>query len=293
MPRWVRAPRPIAFVVVALVYFFALGAAALAWRLFSGADLVWQLGASSLAATLAVFVASVALDNSSAFDPYWSVAPIAAALWLVVRAPHANARAWIAVALTIAWGARLTWNWARGWRGLGQEDFRYVDLRAQNGRAYWLVSLFGIHLFPALLVWLGSWSLVLAIRSRVPLGWLDGAGTAVAIFAIALEAIADRELRAFLTSPHDPDAICARGPWAWSRHPNYLGEIWFWWGLALLALGGDRSALWCVSGPVAITLLFNAVSIPLMEKHMAAKRPDYEAHCQRVSRLLPWPRRFR
>ena len=26
------------------------------------------------------------------------------------------------------------------------------------------------------------------------------------------------------------------GLWAWSRHPNYLGEMGFWWGLYLFGL---------------------------------------------------------
>jgi steroid 5-alpha reductase family enzyme len=283
-------PRPAALAVVAAVYALSLGTAALVLRgLPSDTGLFRQLGAASLAATVVVFSCSVALDNSSAFDPYWSVAPVASAAWLLAQAPRPGARAWLVIALVSAWGLRLTWNWIRQWRGAAHEDFRYVDLREKSGAAYWLVSLLGIHLFPALLVWLGSWSIVVAVTRPAPLGAFDLAGAFVAGGATLIEAVADRQLRAFVTSPREPGAICERGVWSWSRHPNYFGELMFWWGLCLLSLGADRHALWCVAGPIAMTLLFNMISIPMMEKHLAASRPGFAAHRRRVSRLLPWP----
>ncbi len=214
---------------------------------------------------------------------------MATVAWLVARTHHGDARAWLVALVVWAWGARLTWNWIRQWRGPEHEDFRYVDLRRQSGSAYWLVSLFGIHLFPAVLVWLGSFSIVVAMTRPAALGALDIAGVVVAAGATLIEAVADRQLRAFVTSPREPGAICERGLWSWSRHPNYFGELMFWWGLFLLALGADRHALWCMAGPVAITLLFNVVSIPMMEKHLAGSRPGFSAHRKRVSRLLPRP----
>ena len=41
---------------------------------------------------------------------------------------------------TNAWAVRLTWNWARGWTGLGHEDWRYVDIRSATGALYWPAS---------------------------------------------------------------------------------------------------------------------------------------------------------
>lgn len=290
MPRLSSVPRAAALALVGGAYALSLAVAALALRgLPSDMGLVWQLGAASLGGTLVIFACSIALDNSSVFDPYWSVAPIAAGGWLVARAPAPGARSWLVALLVLVWGLRLTWNWVRQWRGAAHEDFRYVDLRDKSGAAYWLVSLLGIHLFPALLVWLGSWSIVVALTRPAPLGALDAAGVLVAAGATLIEAVADRQLRAFVTSPHEPGATCERGVWSWSRHPNYFGEMMFWWGLFLLALGADRHALWCVAGPVAMTLLFNVVSIPMMEKHLGASRPGFARYQQRVSRLVPWP----
>ena len=292
MPRLTQAPRSVALLVIVGVYVVAVAAAVAAVAaLPPGTSLAWQLGAASLAGTVATFACSVALDNSSAFDPYWSVAPMVTVPWLLALAQAPGPRAWLAALLVEAWGARLTYNWVRQWRGMGHEDFRYVDQRRTAGRAYWVVSFLGIHLFPAVLVWLGSLALLPAMLSRAPLGPVDALGVAVTLGGTLVEATADRQLSDFVRSPHEPGAICTRGLWAWSRHPNYLGEMLFWWGLALLALGAEPGVWRHLGGALAISALFNLVSIPLMERRMAKRRPLFRAHQRRVSRVLPWPPR--
>ena len=52
------------------------------------------------------------------------------------------------------------------------------------------------------------------------------------------------------------------------RHPNYLGEIGFWWGLWLFALAADPSWWWTVIGPLAMVALFARVSIPMMDQRL-------------------------
>ncbi|GMH50552.1 hypothetical protein TL16_g00805 [Triparma laevis f. inornata] len=57
--------------------------------------------------------------------------------------------------------------------------------------------------------------------------------------------------------------IMDTGLWSLSRHPNYLGEILFWWGMYFFGVGYAET--WIISGPIAITLLFFFVSVKLME----------------------------
>jgi steroid 5-alpha reductase family enzyme len=263
-------------------------------RLAAAAWPLWQVvAAADAAATVAVFAFSVVLDNSSVYDAYWSVAPmaIAPALAWVGGAPFA--RKAIVVGLVLLWGARLTYNWARGWQGLAHEDWRYVDMR-KTGRAYWVVSFVGIHMMPTVLVFLGCLSLFPAlVTGTAPLGPIDALAFAVTAGAIALEGLADQQLRAFRLSEPAPGTILETGVWAWCRHPNYLGEIGLWWGLFLFALAADRSAWWTVAGPAAITLLFSFVSVPLLDKRSLARRPQYAQHMARVPGLFPWGRRAR
>lgn len=281
--RRLRLGRRASFVLVLAVYASAaavgLGAAHM-W----GGDATAALSVSFVASTLAVFAWSVGTGNSSCFDAWWSAAP-GLAVWLLPS--EGGARAWLVRALVTAWALRLTWNWARGWPGLVHEDWRYVDLRNKSGRAWWLVSLLAIHLFPCALVLLGSLPMVPALAHSTPLDWLGLVGVLVAGCSIAIETLADEQLRAFTQSKPPRDAIMQTGLWAYSRHPNYLGEVGFWWGLALIALGAGGEA-WVVAGALSITALFMLASIPMMEKRHAAKRPAYADYQRRVPMLFPW-----
>jgi steroid 5-alpha reductase family enzyme len=248
---------------------------------------------ADVAATMVVFGFSRRFDNSSLYDPYWSVAPPLIALWFTLApmsGPPPVARQVVVNALVLAWGIRLTHNWYRQWRGLEHEDWRYVDLRRKHGHRYWLVSFAGIHFFPTVLTFLGSLSLYPALAAGTALfGWLDAVALVVTAGAIWIEGAADNQLRNFIRTGPAPGTIMDRGIWAYSRHPNYFGEIAFWWGLWLFGLSAAPDFWWTVVGPLAITLLFVFISIPMIERRMAERRPGFEAHQRRVSMLIPWP----
>lgn len=241
-------------------------------------------------ATLVVFAGSRLFDNSSMYDPYWSVLPCALAVWHGLDAPaDANGgRQLLVLALVLLWGLRLTYNFLRGWGGLSHEDWRYRDFRGSWGRWYWPGSLLGIHMFPTLMTWLGCLALLPAMRSSAPLGLVDVAAVAVTVTAIAIEALADEQLLAFRRAHPQGGAICEVGLWARSRHPNYLGEVMFWVGLWLFAAAADSSAAgWTAIGPVAMIALFRFASIPLAERRSLRRRPGYAERIKRVPAMLP------
>ncbi|HET9552281.1 MAG TPA: DUF1295 domain-containing protein [Anaeromyxobacteraceae bacterium] len=277
---------------VAVAYAVALAAALLTGLALAGRHPLLVAAAADVAATVAVFAFSVRHDNSSLYDPYWSVAPLPVALFFAASGPPGAAdplRRGLALGLVTAWGARLTFNCLARWRSLADEDFRYVEIRRRAGRLYWPASLLSIHLLPTGWVFLGLLPLypALALPGR-PAGWLDLAAALVAGGAIAIEALADRQLRAFLAARRDPAAVLDAGLWARSRHPNYLGEILFWWGLWLLGVAAAPGWWWTAAGPLAITLLFVLVSVPWMDRRMLARHPEYAARLRSVPALLPW-----
>lgn len=282
-----------------IVAFAYLSAALTAWGLVRllPADMhpLWVAAIADVGATFVVFGWSVANDNSSVYDPYWSVAPLMIAPWLALHPQAVDAvglRQALVLGFVFAWGLRLTFSWARGWQGMRHEDWRYVDLRRSSGRFYWVVSLLGLHLMPTLMVFGGCLALWPAlVVGSAPLGWLDGVGVLLCTVAIACEAVADRQLHEFRRSSPPPGTILARGLWGWSRHPNYFGEITLWWGLLAFALAAAPGTWWPTAGPVAITLLFTFISIPMIERRMHARREGWPEHCRRVSVLVPWPPR--
>lgn len=289
-----ESSRTRSFVIVTLAYIAALAVGIVVARTFeSSYSPMVTLAFADTAATVVIFISSLLVNNSSMYDPYWSVAPMALAPAIALRHDVMAVpfeRKAIVVGLVLLWGARLTLNWARGWHGLGHEDFRYVDLRKTTGKAYWLVSFLGLHFMPTVMVYLGCLSLFISLQSGTqPLGIFDAVGFVVTLGAIALEARADNELRRFRLTTREPGKILDTGIWAHCRHPNYLGEILFWWGLFFFALAADASARWVIVGPLAINALFVFVSVPLMTKRALARRPAYKDRIEQVPALLPRP----
>lgn len=195
------------------------------------------------------------------------------------------------VAVVWIWGARLTWNWLRSWTGLGHEDWRYVDFRAQWGKVYWIGSFFAIHLFPTLCTLASCLPLFPAMASGRPFGALDAVATIVALSGAGIETLADEQLRTYRAAGKS-GAICEVGLWRYSRHPNYFGECTFWTGVWLMGVAAEPSSWWwTVAGPLTIIGLFVFGTIPLAEKRSLARRPEFAEHQRRVSMLVPWPRR--
>ena len=289
------AVRSRAFFWVVVAYLCAGGAAlGVGWALRASHALL-VAGAADLAGTAVIFVFAWRFDNSSFYDPYWSVAPIPLVVYFgVIGGGGVPARVAVVIGLVSLWSLRLTYNWARGWSGLAHEDWRYRDIRGWSGRWYWPASFLTIMLMPTVLVFggcLAAWAALTPAAAARPLGGLDAVAAAVTGLAILYEATADQQLRRFVLGRPGPEAIMDRGLWAYCRHPNYFGEVLFWWGLFLFALAAGPARWWVVMGPAAITALFVFVSIPLIDARMLARRPGYAAHRERVSRIVPWPPR--
>jgi steroid 5-alpha reductase family enzyme len=280
--------------LLCLAAYAAAGIAAIAVaRLLRGSSPVWSAAAADLAATIVVFAFSLGLDNSSMYDPYWSVAPavIAPAWLLTLGGGGLSFRQAALLLLVLVWAARLTGNLLRRWHGLSDEDWRYANYR-RLGAGYWPVSFLGFHLMPTVLVFVGCVPISFALSpTGRPLGLFDAAAVIITGAAIIIEAVADQQLRRFLTSPRTPGGILHAGLWSLSRHPNYFGEVLFWWGIWLFGIAAEPSSWWTIAGPAAITALFAGISVPMMDRHMLARHPGYAEHIARRSGLIPWPAR--
>jgi len=81
------------------------------------------------------------------------------------------------------------------------------------------------------------------------------------------------------------------GLWRYSRHPNYFGEILFWWSVWLFGLAANPAWFWTVVGPLAIVVMFLAASIPMLDDRSRERRPLFSEYADRTSALIPWPPR--
>jgi steroid 5-alpha reductase family enzyme len=120
------------------------------------------------------------------------------------------------------------------------------------------------------------------------LGLLDIVGFVVWLIGFYFEAVGDAQLAKFIQNPANKGKLMQGGLWAYTRHPNYFGEVVQWWGLWLLALSVPHS-LFTVVGPITITMLILKVSgVPMLEKRMRS-HPDFPAYADRVSKFFPLP----
>jgi steroid 5-alpha reductase family enzyme len=253
-------------------------------------DSFWTVAVADLAATLVIFAFSRGLKCSSMYDAYWSVAPIVIVFYWVFHADAAinPVRAGAVLFLVTWWGVRLTYNWARSWPGLHHTDWRYLVMRDKAPKLWPLTDLFGIHLFPTVEVLLslsGAW--VVLTQGTSPLSWIDLVALLVTASAITIETVADQQLLAFAKVKR-PGEILKTGLWAYSRHPNYFGELSFWWGLYFFGLAADVGYVWTIAGPLMMTGMFLGASIPWMDRRSSERRPEYAEHMKRVSGLVPW-----
>jgi len=219
-----------------------------------------KAGIIDFCATVFIFKISISCNNSSVYDPYWSVAPMALAGYWIFITPHNDQnllRTLMIAALILFWSNRLTYNFFRQWKGFIQEDWRYVDLRKSTRKWYWFVSFFGIHFFPTVMVFLACVPVYFALtKGNRPAGAVDIAAFLVTLSGIMMETIADNQLRSHVASHAGPRKTLRTGLRRYSRHPNYFGEIMFWWGMYLFAVAADVRFWWSIFGPVGVTLLF-------------------------------------
>jgi steroid 5-alpha reductase family enzyme len=238
-----------------------------------------------------LWLASLWLTNASIVDMWWGPAfVVAMAAYLDYRLP-AHPRAWVALAATVLWAARLAWHIGR--RNIGHgEDPRYRVWREQHGSRWWWRSYFKVFLLQAVVAWVVSWPLFHAARGDAPFpSMLDLGGVLLFGAGWLFEAIGDAQLAAFKRKPANRGQVMDAGLWRYTRHPNYFGEALLWWGLGLIgaaAAGGWRGLV----GPALMTFLLVRVSgVALLERNLTTTKTGYEAYIARTSAFVPWPPR--
>ena len=248
-----------------------------------------------VAMTFVTYGFSLWRRNSSVYDAYWSVIPfvfIAQFFW-ATDGLNWDWTQWGMAAVVSLWSWRLTLNWARSWPGWHHEDWRYVNFRNQFGKHFQWVNFWGIHAYPTAIVFLSCLGLFWVYEPTQNIAGLHIAGLVIAFVGVLFEFFADNQLVAFRRSPDRKTGdVLDTGLWGMVRHPNYLGEMLFWWGLALGGLGAG--AHWAtLAGATGMTLMFLFASIPMKEKRMHERRPNFTDYCNRVPMLVPFSKGFK
>jgi len=292
----VKKSKTLSIIISVLSYLPAIFIGYLAFHnIAPGMHFLLKLLIADLCATFFIFLASVFFNNSSMYDPYWSVKPMVFAFVYLFElgAENAGIVQWSAFALLQLYGLRLTSNFYRDWPGLKHEDWRYVEFRNRFPRSYWLVSLFGIHLFPTIMVYLAClplYSIFIFHASLSANSALLLSGIIVLAGSVVLAFVADEQMRNFRKKPENKGKHMISGLWKHSRHPNYLGEVLTWWGLYLLALSLSFEMWYLGAGALAVNLMFIFISSPWLDKRSLKRRENFQAYMDKTRMLLPFPK---
>ncbi|AKF02924.1 DUF1295 domain-containing protein [Sandaracinus amylolyticus] len=257
----------------------------------------------ALAVAALCWILSLFTRECSWVDRIWSIVPALYVGWFAWCADFADARLVLMTVLVTAWGARLTFNFARkGGYAPGGEDYRWEVLRKRMSPAMFQLFNFGfIALYQnvlLLLITLPAWA-ALEHGAGTPLNAIDVVAALLFLAFLAGETIADEQQWRFHQDKHARKArgerveheFLTNGLFRFSRHPNFFCEQGMWWAIYLFSVAaGAGWANWTIVGAVLLSLLFQG-STTFTEQITVSKYPAYREYQKTTSRLLPMPPR--
>ena len=274
--------------IIATIYAFALSCGYLLARLIP-ASMILRLFLTDIFATVIVYIFSVIFKNTSVYDPYWSFVPWVLAFIAMVETRNFSVPIIILYIAFSIWSWRLTFNWAVTFKNMTWEDWRYSMYRQNYPRPLFeVINFIGLQMMPTLVVFGGLWPFFLLMQQGS--NYIAFFGAIIILIGASLELFADHQMHQFLNETKEKKT-CQKGLWNYSRHPNYLGEITIWFGLAITHLIQYPTQWYIDLEFILFVLLFNFISIPMMEKRQLKRRSDYEMYRKTTSRLLILPKR--
>ncbi len=236
------------------------------------------------------FVVSVLRKRNDIADVAWGLGFILMTWTSYLLSPDAGIRGlWVGTIVSL-WGLRLAWHIHA--RNAGKtEDYRYLAWRTEWGKWFYVRSYLQVYLLQGTLLFLVVSPVLLINRQAgAEFGVLDMLGGVIWLGGFLFEVIGDAQLERFIQNPANKGKLMQSGLWAYTRHPNYFGEVTQWWGIWLIALSVPNGWLGII-GPLTITFLILKVSgIPLLEKKMA-ENPEFAEYQRKTSMFFPLPRR--
>ena len=272
-----------------LVFIYYISSFYLAYLLIKNIDLNGWLFilAWHIFATLIIFLFSNIHKNSSIYDPFWHVAPIPIVFYTADQSTLPVMELYLVLSAFLFWSLRLTYNWYLNWTNLDHEDFRYIDLKNNNKFLAFINDLFGIHLIPTLIVNASLYPIYIALTSD-SLSNLVYFGFILIIAAVTVQYISDDQMRKFRKDDNNFGKTMKYGLWKYSRHPNYFGEVSFWFGIYLFALASGETSILLLACPMLMLALFVFISCPMMDNRSLKKRSDYREYMKKTPQLFIW-----
>ncbi|MCH9695282.1 MAG: DUF1295 domain-containing protein [Gammaproteobacteria bacterium] len=246
-------------------------------------------GALAFVINWLAFVPAVLTQTERYYDLVGGITYITTMSVAVILSGDLDLRAMLVAAMVMLWSLRLASFLFRRILKSGN-DSRFDEIKNRPLRFFLAWTLQGLWV----LLTAAAALAVITGNTRVPLGAAGIIGTGIWLIGLLVEVVADNQKSNFKNDPANNGKFISSGLWAWSRHPNYFGEIVLWGGIALLALpvlkGWQYATL---ISPVFVYLLLTRVSgVNLLEEKADQRwggQDDYEAYKRRTPVLFLKP----
>ena len=254
------------------------------WNLLTEYSLVLKVLICHIEATIFIYILSVLFNNSSWYDAFWSVIPVILTImcWSDISAAGNVQRAFLMHACLLFWAIRLTYNWMRSWDGFFHEDWRYIMMKGktENKFQYFLVDFGSIHLIPTICVYMALLPMIFALTyPGDPLNSLDVLASFLAVIAVLIQIISDQQMYNFRKNLTEPKTMQS-GLWFYSRHPNYFGELLFWFSLFVFGIASNLAFYWLFIGFLIMYVLVAIASVAMMDNRSLKRRSDFKEYME-------------
>jgi len=209
-------------------------------------------------------------------------------LWAGSRSEPISSRELIVSLLVVIWSLRLSSFLYLRIHRTGK-DGRFDKLKTSSIRFLVPWTIQGLWVFLTMIV-------VIVINTQADsapaLGIWDGIGLSIWILGFSIEVIADNQKTVFNSEPNNEGKWIDCGLWSYSRHPNYLGEILLWTGIAFFGVScftGLEKIAWV--SPLFIYVLLTKISgTPILDRRALEKWGDdseYQIYREKTPLLFP------
>ena len=230
------------------------------------------------------FIPAFIFQTEKFFDLMGSITYLTAIFTVLYITDTRNISDYIIVACIALWAIRLGSFLFIRIRKAG-EDRRFRDIKPNFTRFFMTWTLQGMWVSMCLLC------VLTAISSGIITNSIFYFGVVIFTLGFIIEVIADYQKTVFRKNIGNKDKFISTGLWAYSRHPNYFGEILLWFGIAIMSFSSLNGLqyLTLISPIFVYTLLVYISGIRILENNGYKKwghLESYKEYLQNTPRLF-------
>ena len=234
------------------------------------------------------FIPAYLFQTEHYFDLIGSISYVATVALAFALAPSFGMRGMVVATLICVWAVRLGSFLFIRVKKAGQ-DRRFTQIKTKFFRFLLTWTLGGTWVFITMAAGLAA----MTSQSQSPVDGFLVVGATLWVIGFGIEVVADQQKTAFRKDPANAEKFISSGLWSISRHPNYLGEIILWIGIAVIALPVLEGWQWVtLASPVFVSFLLLKVSgVPMLENNAESRwgnDPEFRQYKAKTPTLIPY-----